>query len=870
MEIDFELPSDGKEKLDSDKNAGLDVGESSNFNMLAEEEDVNSLDRSENILVAPQCDSGENVDFLNRSETSWENVNSLNGSEDIMVAPQHDSEENGACVMNQAETNSIVDVHHRFPRTAPRIGLEFQTKEAAYSFYREYARSVGFGITIKASRRSKKSGKFIDVKIACSRFGSKRESSSTVHPRPCIKTNCKAGMNMKRREDGIWIIYSVVNEHNHDIVPDDFYNSLRGTTKQAGALAYRKKGLQAVLNEEDTQVMLDHFMTMQQENPNFFYAIDLGCDKCLRSVFWVDAKGRHDYASFCDVVFFDIFYVKEKYNVPFLPVVGVNHHAQYLLLGCALIGDEEKSSYRWVMQAWLNAMGHQAPKVVITDQDKQLKEAVADVFPDTRHCFCLWHIFRKIPLTLAHVLDQYDKFMDNFNKCVYLSWMDEQFEKRWQKLIHKFEIGEDEWVCSLYEDRKKWVPTYLQDAFLAGMSTADRARSVTAFLDRYLNRGISFKEFLKQYKAYLQERYESEAAADAESQCKPPVLRSTSTFEKQMSTIYTNAVFKQFQDEVLGVELCHLQRENGNEPAAIFRVEDFRESQNFVVSWKEADSEIFCSCKSFEYRGFLCRHAMLVLQTSGVSSIPCPYILKRWTKNAKIRETDSEKSKGLLASRMQRFDDLCKQAVKLGELGSLSQKAYNIAFQALEEVSRQLSRVNSGWSVSDPSLVTVHQNAEAPEENHGNVVKSLKRKKICKKRKVAHFEQGGAAIRTQDNFHDMEQASSRTEGQDNRWISLQGMQHTESNFRTASLDGHDDAHQSMPGVGHLHSVSSRVFHCGTQQILPELGHSFGAQEIPGCFTIRSDFLNTGQPVGSMHLQFQGIALKNLPDKKLHR
>jgi hypothetical protein len=70
----------------------------------------------------------------------------------------------------------------------PHNGLEFESKEAAYSFYKEYARSVGFGITIKASRRSKKSGKFIDIKIACSRFGSKRVSSSTVQPqpRPCF------------------------------------------------------------------------------------------------------------------------------------------------------------------------------------------------------------------------------------------------------------------------------------------------------------------------------------------------------------------------------------------------------------------------------------------------------------------------------------------------------------------------------------------------------------------------------------------------------------------------------------------------------------------------------------------------------------
>ncbi|KAI6698792.1 hypothetical protein NL676_018911 [Syzygium grande] len=672
--------------------------------MLAEEEDVNSLDGSENILIAPQCDGGENVNSLDGSETSWGNVNSLNGSGDIMVASQYNSEENGVCIMNQAETNSIVDVHHRSLSTEPWIGLEFQTKEAAYSFYREYACSVGFGITIKASRRSKKSGKFIDVKIACSRFGSKRESSSTVHPRPCIKTNCKAGMNMKRREDGIWIIYSVVKEHNHDIVPDDFYNSLCGRTKQANALAYQKKGLQAVLNEEDTQVMLGYLMSMQQESPNFFYAIDLGRDKCLRSVFWVDAKGRHDYASFCDVVFFDVFYVKENYSIPFLPIVGVNHHAQYLLLGCALIGDEGKSSYSWVMRAWLNAVGHQAPKVIITDQDKQLKEAVADVFPDICHCFCLWHIFRNVPLTLAHVLDKYDKFMDKFNKCVYLSWTDEQFEKRWQKLIHKFEIGEDEWVRSLYKDRKKWVPIYMQDAFLAGMSTADRAGSMTAFLDR-----------------------------------------------------------------------------------------------------------------------------------------------------------------------MQRFNDLCKRAIKLGEEGSLSQEAYDIAFQALEEVSRRYLRLNSRWSVSEPSLVTVHQNAEALEENHGNVVKSLKRKKISKKRKVVHFEQGGATIRTQDNLHDMEQASLRTEDQDNCWISQQGMQNTESNFRTASLDGHDEAHQIMQGVGRQHSVSSRVFHCGTQQSLQELGQvGFRAEEIPGCFTVRSDFQYTGQPVGSMHLQFQGIALKSLQDKKLHR
>ena len=35
---------------------------------------------------------------------------------------------------------------------------------------------------------------------------------------------------------------------------------------------------------------------------NFFYALDLNQEQCLRNVFWVDAKGMLDYESFNDVV----------------------------------------------------------------------------------------------------------------------------------------------------------------------------------------------------------------------------------------------------------------------------------------------------------------------------------------------------------------------------------------------------------------------------------------------------------------------------------------------------------------------------------------------------------------------------------------
>ncbi|KAK7824174.1 protein far-red impaired response 1 [Quercus suber] len=102
----------------------------------------------------------------------------------------------------------------------PRNGIEFESHEAAYSFYQEYAKSMGFTTSIKNSRRSKKSKEFIDAKFACSRYGVTPESDSGSSRRPSVKkTDCKASMHVKRRADGKWIIHEFIKDHNHELLP---------------------------------------------------------------------------------------------------------------------------------------------------------------------------------------------------------------------------------------------------------------------------------------------------------------------------------------------------------------------------------------------------------------------------------------------------------------------------------------------------------------------------------------------------------------------------------------------------------------------------------------------------------------------------
>ena len=45
---------------------------------------------------------------------------------------------------------------------------------------------------------------------------------------------------------------------------------------------------------------------------------------------------------------FDTTYLTNKYDMPFAPFVGVNHHGQSILLGCGLVSNEDTITFVWL------------------------------------------------------------------------------------------------------------------------------------------------------------------------------------------------------------------------------------------------------------------------------------------------------------------------------------------------------------------------------------------------------------------------------------------------------------------------------------------------------------------------------------------
>ncbi|KAK4285203.1 hypothetical protein QN277_001932 [Acacia crassicarpa] len=793
----------------------------------------------------------------------------------------------------------------------PHDGMEFVSKEEAFSYYKDYAKSVGFAAIIKASRRSRISGKFIDAKFACTRYGNKQEpcgaetsnSLSNTDNIPSIpvkrkrgrvnlswaKTDCKACMHVKRRQDDRWIICSFIKEHNHEIFPDQVYyirgRGSRVRTKQMCVTMPRKSdGCKKVdngkgnsgnhsgnrqhlaLDEADVHALLDHFMCMQGENPSFVYAIDLNEEQQLRSVFWVDAKSRLDYGHFGDAILLDTTHIKNEYKHPIIPFIGVNHHYQFLLLGCAIVSDESKSTYTWLLQTWLRAMGRCAPKVILTDQDRALKEAIAEVLPGVHHCFCLWHILSKIPEKLSHVIQKHANFMTKFNKCVFKSCSNEQFEKRWWKMIRRFNLSDENWLCSVYEDREHWMPSYTRGKFLVGISTRKREEAINCLLDRHVQRKTTLKEFLDKYKMILRGKCEEEAKADFETFHKQPALKSPSPFEKQMAPLYTRTIFKKFQSEVLGVVACHPKMESENGPIKMFRVQDFEDNQQFTVSWNNITSDTSCSCHFFEFNGFLCRHVMIVLQISGVHNIPSQYILKRWTKEAKNRQIVRELS-DVVDSRSKRCTNLSQLAFKLGDEGSLSQASYTTAVNALEEALRKCENIiNSTKSVMEPIF-------PIPGSNHVNMSSSvcnMNRKDNSLKKRQALPEPNIIAIGIDSSWQQMAN-STRAAGLDCSYESQQNIQEMDQlNSRSQNLDGYYASQQIVSGMGQLNTMATNGtdFHSNhSVQGLAEL--HFRQQTNPNCFDLQDGLRNMEQSSeGSSHLL--EIGTKQLNSRHLLR
>ncbi|RDY12683.1 putative transcription factor PosF21, partial [Mucuna pruriens] len=310
--------------------------------------------------------------------------------------------DNGAECMEEVEVDEldVINMNGDFEPCKPASGMSFPSQESVKSFCRPYASRMGFGFIVRNSKKGR-DGKLHYFILTCSREGTR--VPNTLKTLPTIKNNCEARITVSLK-DGLWYIMKAVLDHSHELSPMKAMMLLnKGGDEQDQSLAcdvggYRhlpfveqgvrnhvQKGRRTIGKEGDGKALMSYFLRMQEQNCNFFYDIDLDDFFRVKNVFWADARSRATYNSFGDVVTFDTTYLTKKYDMSFVSFVSVNHHGQYVLLGCGLLSSEDTESFMWLFASWLRCMSGNPPKAIVTDQCKAIQNAIQLVFPTTRH-----------------------------------------------------------------------------------------------------------------------------------------------------------------------------------------------------------------------------------------------------------------------------------------------------------------------------------------------------------------------------------------------------------------------------------------------------------------------------------------------------
>ena len=108
------------------------------------------------------------------------------------------------------------------PMVEPFIGMEFESEEAAKSFYDNYATCIGFVMRVDAFRRSMRDGTVVWRRLVCNKEGFRRSRprrSESRKPRAITREGCKALIVVKREKSGNWLVTKFEKEHNHPLLP---------------------------------------------------------------------------------------------------------------------------------------------------------------------------------------------------------------------------------------------------------------------------------------------------------------------------------------------------------------------------------------------------------------------------------------------------------------------------------------------------------------------------------------------------------------------------------------------------------------------------------------------------------------------------
>ena len=284
-------------------------------------------------------------------------------------------------------------------------------------------------------------------------------------------------------------------------------------------------------------------------------------DGCLISAVWQIEEGLEHYSRNPDknVIFYDTTHGTNKWKMKLALFTTVSESGETVILAATLIKHESRESFKWAFEMF-RRMFSAPPTVIFTDGDPGMHGAIKDVFPESVHLFCTYHLSLNL-FTHCHGLfpagtrgkqnQQWGLFLKAWWTITLKSEESSRaiFDTEWDALLAMLppepttEAGAKKyqdalkWLAKLRENAPQWTARYTWEHRTYGAHSTQRIESVHNAIKNYMATNLLLVDIAEQISSYRKRveftaEYKKRRAAIKQSvrtDRETPILQDAST-----------------------------------------------------------------------------------------------------------------------------------------------------------------------------------------------------------------------------------------------------------------------------------------------------------------------------------------------------